>query len=490
MPFVERLSGNSIAGESVRGAPSAPIESATSQRSFAIRMTPRPAARLRSSLRALCVLTLALGFPATAAAQVGPPDVIYIYASESAGVVELAGVPTDLVADGDRTFALVYDPALDESSLAIVTAATTAELLPLGPGVARGLAIAPDGSELWVSLSGDPRVVIVSIDIANSTYGAVIDTLPVAGATELGRLHPIPQLDAMLLLEPGSERLTIYDRVTRTPESVLDVGDRPLAAAVSKSRDHIHVVVEGSDSIRTWDWTLEAWVGEPVSPRSETPVGIASAELVLHQDALYWIDSRRSDVVVLSASDTGLRVESEIDTTRAGLARGIVTGDDQHLVITSPETDELLVIDLDPGATTFEQVIMGVPTRAEPFGVIRDFQHRDRVIVTERASGTISWSRLPLAQIFIRGDCNGDAQVGLGDFVSLLGGLFDSEAGEFFCADACDSNDDGTVDLGDAIFGLQALFVTGSPAIPSPFQDCGLDPTDDTVPCLVSLWCP
>lgn len=465
----------------VRGASSPPIAATT---------PPRPSAR---PIRARAILAVVLGLCAAASAQVGPPDVIYIYASESAGVIEVAGAPTDIVAEGDRAFALVHDPALDESSLIIIDASAAAESIPLGVGAARGLAITPDRSEAWVSISGaDARVQIVSIDPASSTYGTVIETLSIPGATELGRLHVIPQLDAMLVLEPDSERLTIYDRVTRVPVTTIDATGAPLAAAVAMTRNHIYVALDGSDTVRTWDWSVEAWIGTPVTSHPPlADVDAAAVDLVLHEeDTLYWIDSRRAEIGVLGISESGLRFSSKIDTTGGGLTRGVITGDGQHLVVASAETDELLVVDLDTRADTFERVIMEVPTRAAPFGVIRDFQLPDRVIVTEQGTGTISWTRLPLAQTFVRGDCDGDSQVGLGDFVAVLGGLFDPEAGNFFCADACDSNDDGSVDLGDAIFGLQALFVTGSPAIPGPFQDCGLDPTDDVIPCLVSLWCP
>ena len=58
------------------------------------------------------------------------------------------------------------------------------------------------------------------------------------------------------------------------------------------------------------------------------------------------------------------------------------------------------------------------------------------------------------------------------------------------CDDACDSNDDGTVDISDAINTLGVLFL-GKPVIPLPgMTDCGVDPTEDVIRCLRHEACP
>lgn len=89
---------------------------------------------------------------------------------------------------------------------------------------------------------------------------------------------------------------------------------------------------------------------------------------------------------------------------------------------------------------------------------------------------------------FVRADCNGDSVVDIGDPVSLLSILFSGEPGPE-CSDACDSNDDGAIDIADAIFALNYLFVIASPAPPTPFPSCGLDPTADDLEC-VATPCP
>jgi hypothetical protein len=50
------------------------------------------------------------------------------------------------------------------------------------------------------------------------------------------------------------------------------------------------------------------------------------------------------------------------------------------------------------------------------------------------------------------------------------------------CLDTADSNDDGEINIADAIFALQYLFVEG-PVIPMPYPICGSDPTVDDLGC-------
>jgi hypothetical protein len=87
-----------------------------------------------------------------------------------------------------------------------------------------------------------------------------------------------------------------------------------------------------------------------------------------------------------------------------------------------------------------------------------------------------------IAPTFRRGDCNDDGTVDISDAVSTLGSLFLGD-GDPGCDDACDSNDDGIVDTSDPITTLGALFL-GAPQIPAPgIAACGVDPTEDVFTC-------
>lgn len=88
---------------------------------------------------------------------------------------------------------------------------------------------------------------------------------------------------------------------------------------------------------------------------------------------------------------------------------------------------------------------------------------------------------------FVRGDCNVDGVLDIGDAVSALAFLF--VTGEPACDSACDANDDEMFDISDAIFSLSHLFTSGPPPA-APFPDCGSDPTAGALTCSSFSACP
>ncbi|HVR75371.1 MAG TPA: SdrD B-like domain-containing protein [Planctomycetota bacterium] len=94
------------------------------------------------------------------------------------------------------------------------------------------------------------------------------------------------------------------------------------------------------------------------------------------------------------------------------------------------------------------------------------------------------------APVFQRGDCNFDTRINVTDAVILIGSLCASGDCLFKppCLDACDANDDGRLDLADAIRILSWLFTRGpAPPPPGPLVP-GVDPTEDNLSCDVG--CP
>ena len=81
----------------------------------------------------------------------------------------------------------------------------------------------------------------------------------------------------------------------------------------------------------------------------------------------------------------------------------------------------------------------------------------------------------------IRGDANDDGLVNLSDAVFLLGHLFQETAAPY-CLDAADTNDSGVVDISDPILILNVLY-QGSGSIRSPFPEKGFDSTPDELFC-------
>lgn len=89
---------------------------------------------------------------------------------------------------------------------------------------------------------------------------------------------------------------------------------------------------------------------------------------------------------------------------------------------------------------------------------------------------------------FIRSDSNQDGSVDIGDALGILGYLFQSQP--ISCTLALDSNDDGLANLADAIHLLAYLF-SGGPEPSAPFGACGLDPTaGGSLDCVEHSACP
>jgi len=114
--------------------------------------------------------------------------------------------------------------------------------------------------------------------------------------------------------------------------------------------------------------------------------------------------------------------------------------------------------------------------------LVTDLCTRTRAWNPEEADGLGApiWTAPPPR--FRRGDANDDGAVNLSDAVHILSHLFQGGPGAE-CRDAMDSNDDGALDLSDAVFALNWLFL-GGPAPPAPGATTpGFDPTDDPFPC-------
>ena len=69
----------------------------------------------------------------------------------------------------------------------------------------------------------------------------------------------------------------------------------------------------------------------------------------------------------------------------------------------------------------------------------------------------------------------------------MLDNLFSSPQ-PIHCEDACDSNDDGLIDIADAISLLNGLFQ--SQPLPMPWMVCGPDVTPSNLTCVSTSHCP
>lgn len=100
--------------------------------------------------------------------------------------------------------------------------------------------------------------------------------------------------------------------------------------------------------------------------------------------------------------------------------------------------------------------------------------------------GTISI--IDVAITFDRGDCSADGSADIADAMLIAEYLFNF-GGTPTCLDACDTNDDGILDLADPIYLASAVTAMGPP-VPGPSGSCGEDPTADGLDCADFGACP
>jgi hypothetical protein len=82
---------------------------------------------------------------------------------------------------------------------------------------------------------------------------------------------------------------------------------------------------------------------------------------------------------------------------------------------------------------------------------------------------------MPGNPLFRRGDVNQDGAMNIADAIYILQNLFAGGA-QIACMDAADANDDEGVNIADGIYILQHLFAGGA-AVPAPHPGCGVDTT-------------
>ena len=92
------------------------------------------------------------------------------------------------------------------------------------------------------------------------------------------------------------------------------------------------------------------------------------------------------------------------------------------------------------------------------------------------------------AATFVRGDTDGDGELSLPDPVRTLGYLFLRDPLILDCSDAADGNDDGFLDISDAVYVLRHLFLE-KVTISAPYPECGEDLTEDGLGCVSSPAC-
>lgn len=86
---------------------------------------------------------------------------------------------------------------------------------------------------------------------------------------------------------------------------------------------------------------------------------------------------------------------------------------------------------------------------------------------------------------FSRGDADGNSKINVSDAVLIIQIAVGNLPKRFDCMSILDANDDGVVNITDAIPVLQYVFQKGAP-LPAPFKACAVDSTPDSLECPIT----
>ncbi len=93
----------------------------------------------------------------------------------------------------------------------------------------------------------------------------------------------------------------------------------------------------------------------------------------------------------------------------------------------------------------------------------------------------------PEGPVLQRGDTDSDGRISITDAITVLRFLF-TDGEEPACLKTADADDDGGLSITDAVRILGYLF-RGDDALPAPFGECGVDPSEDNLSCESSPRC-
>ena len=133
-----------------------------------------------------------------------------------------------------------------------------------------------------------------------------------------------------------------------------------------------------------------------------------------------------------------------------------------------------VVVDLHPydGGTRSRNVWALFGPENEPPEPLELITEETGQLVGPGKMGTFTFTLLTVPPVrFLRGDCNDDGNVNLADAVCILNWLFAGEATPG-CIAALNTNGDDDVNITDAVSLLSFLFAGGPPPV-DPFPDCG-----------------
>ncbi len=336
-----------------------------------------------------------------------------------------------------------------------------------------------------VSDSKVPHLKVSTISLGPSCSGTEEITLL------LDTHQPAIGFSLTLEIQPRPRRTPLEVINVRVPEEVENAVESLQIQPVELPQDFLSLSI---------DLQLDQAQGVAFGPGTEVPILILevqskdarqaeeSIELCIPQDPEE--ETVQAEIRILE----GREIQNVTPSVECGVVAFV--DDNSPPVLTPPEDIEIICAGPRGSIVEFEvlaedtcdseiQITCSPPSGSQfPIGV---------TLVTclaEDSSGNASRSQFQVIVgtrgCFKRGDCDRNNQLNLGDPMTLLISMFRGGI-ELECEDSCDSNDNGILEIADALILLQYMFIGGE-NLPLPgAHECGNDTTRDDLNCNAAL---
>jgi hypothetical protein len=278
-------------------------------------------------------------------------------------------------------------------------------------------------------------------------------------------------------IPPGGSLIEILGITSEPPTAAIELDDgtivTPTTANGSVALYSPPVVLAGAESGGPFDGQisvpLQAWTA---GPATTLEMGLDYDDLLLCE-----FDATGGDLPGLMGGDFSVTLPP------------VPWGDLQIIIMAEngaqiPLLDGAilghLVFDVGPAEVGLENLFSGL----FPIDFVDSSCFVDAIEVENTLSGAVE-----VRPEFIRGDVNFSGSVDAADIILILDLIFPNASSSLVipCHDAADTNDDGALNISDAIRLITYVFNVGSGGLappPSPFPGPGMDPTADALDCL------
>jgi len=269
--------------------------------------------------------------------------------------------------DGSR----VYVVNANDGSVSVIDAESNTVTRSIRVGSEPlGVAVTPDGSRVYVTNRGSN-----SVSVIDAVSNTVTGTIPVSSRPR--GVAVTPDGSRVYVTNRGSNSVSVIDAVSNTVTDTIPVGSEPFGIAVAPDSSRIYVANEGSGSVSVID-AVSNTVSNTIPDAGEVPWLVALAP---DGNTIYVTGMLGRSVLVIDAVSNTVIDTIPVGGSSLGVA---VSPDGSQVYVSKPFSDSVSVIDAISNTVT-----VTTPVGSEPRGVVVA-PDGNRIYVPNQGSDSVS----------------------------------------------------------------------------------------------------